>query len=108
MFTFEFSRQSGDYVIASREFRQVKEKLLASLTNWGNPFIYVVNGNHENRGELYLRHEHEGQDLHGEHAKDTLRNLQLIWNRPVHLETVVDKRRKVLSYNGRKHSERTL
>jgi len=108
MFTFEYSRQSGEYVIASREFEKVKEKLLAGLTNWGNPVISVTNANYENRGELYLTHRFEGQELHQEHARDTIKNVQLIWNRPVHLETVIDKRRKVLSYNGRKHSERTL
>ncbi|MCO5170567.1 MAG: SpoVR family protein [Planctomycetes bacterium] len=108
LFTFEYSKQSGEYVIASREFKQIKEKLLFELTNWGNPFIHVESGNYENRGELYLVHRHDGHDLQQEQAKDVLRNLQMIWNRPVHIETSVEKRRKVLSFNGRKHSERTL
>ncbi|MBX3467972.1 MAG: SpoVR family protein [Planctomycetes bacterium] len=108
LFTFEYSKQSGEYVIASREFKQIKEKLLFELTNWGNPFISVESGNYENRGELYLVHRHDGHDLQQEQAKDVLRNLQMIWNRPVHIETSVEKRRKVLSFNGRKHSERTL
>lgn len=108
MFTFEYNKQAGEYVIASREFKAVKEKLLFQLTNWGNPFIRVENANYENRGELYLFHKHEGLDLKLDHAKDTLRNVQRIWNRPVHIETVVDKRRKVLTYDGRKHSERAI
>lgn len=108
MFTFEFSKQSGEYVIASREFKAIKEKLLFELTNWGNPFISVESGNYENRGELYLMHRHDGHDLQQDHAKDVLRNIQMIWNRPVHIETSLEKRRKVLSFNGRKHSERTL
>lgn len=108
MFTFEFSKQTGDYVIASREFKAIKAKLLDQLTNWGNPFIYVESGNYENRGELYLRHTHHGQDLRIDHAKDTLENVQRIWGRPVHLESSWEKRPKVMSYNGRKHSERSL
>jgi stage V sporulation protein R len=108
MFTFEYSKQSGEYVIASREFKAIKEKLLFELTNWGNPFIWVESGNYENRGELYLIHRHDGHDLQQEQAKDVLRNIQVIWNRPCHLETSVEKRRKVITYNGRKHSERTL
>ncbi|RMG07028.1 MAG: SpoVR family protein [Planctomycetota bacterium] len=108
MFTFEYSKQSDEYVIASREFREIKSKLLDQLTNWGNPFIAVQNGNHENRGELYLVHEHMGTDLDLDHARDVLKNLQRIWSRPVHLETVVEKRRKLLSYNGRKHGEKNL
>jgi stage V sporulation protein R len=108
LFTFEYSKQSDEYVIASREFRQIKEKLLFQLTNWGNPVISVVDANYENRGELYLVHRHEGMDLQVDQGKDTLENVQRIWARPVHLETVVEKRRKVLSYNGRKHADRTL
>ena len=108
LFTFEFSKQTGDYVIASREFKAIKAKLLDQLTNWGNPFIYVTSGNFENRGELYLKHEHHGQDLRIDHAKDTLENVQTIWGRPVHLESTWEKRPKVMTYNGRKHSERSL
>ncbi|MEZ0230348.1 MAG: SpoVR family protein [Planctomycetota bacterium] len=108
LFTFEYNKQAGEYVIASREFKAIKEKLLFQLTNWGNPFIRVENGNYENRGELYLVHQHEGLDLKMDMAKDTLRNVQKIWSRPVHIETVVDKRRKVLTYDGRKHSERAV
>jgi stage V sporulation protein R len=108
LFVFEYNKQAGEYVIASREFKAIKEKLLYSLTNWGNPQIVVDNGNYENRGELYLVHKHDGMDLKIDMAKDCLRNVQKIWNRPVHLETVVDKRRKVYSYDGRKHSERAV
>lgn len=108
MFTFEYSKQSDEYVIASREFRQIKEKLLFQLTNWGNPVISVVDGNYENRGEMYLVHRDDGMDLKQDHAHDTLEHVQRVWGRPVHLETTVERRRKVLSYNGRKHSDRTL
>jgi len=108
LFTFEYSKQSDEYVIASREFQQIKEKLLFQLTNWGNPVISVVDGNYENRGELYLLHRHDGMDLKLDHGKDTLENVQRIWTRPVHLETTIERRRKVFTYNGRKHSDRTL
>jgi len=108
MFTFEYSPQMGDYVIASREFESIKTKLLDSLTNWGNPVIFVESGNWENRGELYLRHRHDGQDLRLDHAQETLKNLQTLWNRPVHLETEVEKRPKLISFDGKKHSEKSL
>lgn len=108
LFTFEYSKQSDDWVIASREFKAIKEKLLFQLTNWGNPVIEVQSGNWENRGELYLYHRPDGHDLDLEQARDTLRNIQLVWNRPAHLETTLEKRRKVLTYNGRKHSDRAL
>ena len=62
-----------------------------------------MDGNYLNRGELYLKHEHTGVDLQLDYATDTLENLQLLWNRPVHLETVVDETKAVLSYDGEEH-----
>jgi len=108
MFTFEYSRQASDYVIASREFQQIKTKLLDQLTNWGNPVIWVEDGNYENRGELYLRHRYDGVELRLDWARDVLENLHTMWNRPVHLETEVEGRKKVVGYDGEKHHERSL
>jgi len=108
LFTFEHNPQTGEYVIASREFKKVKERLLASLTNFGQPFIFVENGNHENKGELLLMHRHDGVDLKVDYAKETLKNIQSIWGRPVHLETVVEKRRRLFSFDGKKHMEKAL
>ncbi len=108
LFTYEYNPQTGEYVIANRDFKHVKEKLLFQLTNFGQPSISVEDGNYENRGELFLRHRHEGIDLKIDYSKDTLRNLQTIWGRPVHVETAVDKRKKLFSYDGKKHYEKTL
>ena len=54
LFTFAWSNRNDRWEIDSREFKQVKEKLLFQLTNFGNPFIYVVDANFDNRGELLL------------------------------------------------------
>ena len=56
----------------------MKDKLLHMLTNFGQPFIDVEDGNFENRGELLLAHRHEGVDLKLDYARDTLRNLQTL------------------------------
>lgn len=103
MFSFAYNDRSGDYEIASREFEEIKQQLLRSLTNHGRPFIYVVDGNHHNRGELYLRHDYQGVELKQDYANATLANLQLLWGRPVHLETVVEEELSTLSYDGRTH-----
>ena len=68
MFSFAFQDQAGQYVIESREFDKIKKRLLFSLTNFGKPWIFVVDGNYRNRGELLLRHEHNGVDLRQDQA----------------------------------------
>jgi stage V sporulation protein R len=108
LFTFRYNRDTDLYEIASREFQQIKEKLLFRLTNFGQPFIYVEDGNYNNRGEMYLKHRHEGVDLKLDYARDTMRNLHKIWTRPIHLETVIDEKRRLLSFDGRDFTERKI
>jgi stage V sporulation protein R len=106
LFSFAYNEASGDYEIASREFVEIKKQLLRSLTNFGRPFIYVENGNYHNRGELYLKHEYQGVELRQDYARDTLVNLQLLWGRPVHIETIIDEEPAVISYDGTHHEIR--
>ena len=108
LFTFRYNRDADFYEIASREYKQIKEKLLFRMTNFGQPFIYVEDGNYNNRGELYLRHRHEGIDLKMDYARDTLRNIQQIWQRPVHIETVVDERKRMISFDGKEYAEKKV
>ena len=108
LFHFSYNKQTDMYHIDSRSFDKIKQQLLFQLTNHGQPIIVVQNGNFRNRGELYLKHRHEGADLKLDQAEDTLRNLHVIWKRPVHLETTIFERRKLLSFDGKEHTRREL
>jgi stage V sporulation protein R len=108
MFSYAYAEQGGNYVIESREFQKIKQRILFGLTNYGKPWIYVVDGNYRNRGELLLRHEHNGIDLRLDRSADTLANVQAIWGRPVHLQTVVDNQPTLMSYDGSSHSLKNL
>lgn len=99
-FSFAKNRRSGKYEIQSREFKKIKSKLLSQLTNSGQPFIYVVDGNYMNRGELLLAHRHEGSDLRMGYARETLKNLERMWKRPVALLTMIDEKPKRIRYDG--------
>ncbi|NIR51554.1 SpoVR family protein [candidate division KSB1 bacterium] len=105
LFAYDYNDRNDMYEISSRQFKQIKEKLLFSLTNFGQPFIYVEDANYLNRGELYLSHKHEGVDLKLNEARDTLTNLFKIWSRPVHVETVLDESKTLLSFDGSEHHE---
>jgi len=107
MFAYAFQDQAGQYVIESREFDKIKQRLLFSLTNYGKPWIYVVDGNYRNRGELLLKHEYNGVELRLDHAAETLANVQYVWSRPVHLQTLVDDKPTMLSFDGTDHAIRT-
>jgi stage V sporulation protein R len=108
LFSFRYNESSEQFEIESRAFQQIKDRLLFQLTNFGQPIIRVKDGNHRNRGELYLTQEHTGLDLRIDHAQDTLKHLNRIWTRPVHLETVVEGRSTLLSFDGTDHTVRPL
>jgi stage V sporulation protein R len=105
LYTFGYSGKKGAFAIESRQFREVKEKLLFQLTNLGNPIVEVLDANHANRGELLLRHSHQGLDLQKDYAKATLGALVRCWKRPVAVATVLERKPVLLRHDGRLHSE---
>jgi stage V sporulation protein R len=100
LFSFGYNNKSGYYEIESRQFEEIKQRLLFNLTNLGRPIIFVEDGNYKNRGEMYLRHRYSGVELQLSYAADTLKNLELLWGRPVHIETVLENEACLLSYDG--------
>ena len=62
-----------------------------------------MDGNYKNRGELYLKHKYQGVELKLDYARDTLANLQRLWGRPVYIESVVDDKPTVMSFDGSQH-----
>jgi stage V sporulation protein R len=109
LFTFDVTEPDGDMEIASREFQEIKQRLLFQLTNFGQPLIEVVDANYQNRGELYLVHRHEGIDLDIPFAQATLQNLHTLWGRPVHIETFVEgKGNQLFSHDGQTASQKRV
>jgi stage V sporulation protein R len=100
LFVYRYDARSDRTLVADRDWRKVKQQLLLALTNMGQPIVAVVDANHANRGELYLKHRFEGIGLDLEKARDTLQNLHRLWRRPVHIETMEDERGRLLSYDG--------
>lgn len=97
LYTYQMNPRTKRYEIRTRDWHEVKEKILAGLTNAGRPLIKVVDGNYKNRSDLLMRHEHQGQDLDLIYAKATLGNLAYLWGRTCHLETTNEGSRKVYS-----------
>jgi stage V sporulation protein R len=107
-FAYEYDKKKRTFLIDTREFQAVKQKLLQQLTNFGQPMIAVVDGNFENRAELLLEHTHEGVDLDVQYTNETLRNVQAIWTRPVHLITKVENRKVLYTCDGKSLTEKTI
>ncbi len=108
LFSFAYNKGNKRYEIESREFEMIKKRFLQSLTNMGQPGIEVINANYENRGELLLRHRFEGTELDKSYASDTLRNLHIVWRRPVHIQTFLDEKPVILTYDGNEFNHKWI
>ncbi len=108
LFVYKFNKRTGRYEVDTRDFPMIKRQLLFQLTNFGQPIIQVENANFENRGELLLTHMFEGVEMQPDYMRETLRNLQMIWTRPVHLATVLDNQAKLITFDGREFKETHL
>ena len=90
MYQYRRDPQTGQLRIVSRDFKRIKTSLLYQLTNMGQPFIYVVDGNYLNRGELYLAHQFNGLEIDLAKAREVMISLRRLWGRPVHLQVRLD------------------
>ncbi len=108
LYIFGRDPRTGKRVILDKDPATVKPKLLNQFTNMGQPIIELVDANFENRGELYLRHIYEGTDLREDFARQTIRSLHTIWTRPVNLETAIEGKGVLWTFDGTEEHTRDL
>ncbi|MCY4380795.1 MAG: SpoVR family protein [Proteobacteria bacterium] len=105
MFVYQYDPKQKKRVITSRDFGPIKQQLLDSITNLGQPIIEVTDGNYKNRGELLLCHRFAGEERSMEQAKQTLEALYHLWSRGVHIASQVAGKKVVLSFDGSEHHQ---
>ena len=109
---FEYEAKGDDLVIttvADKEgWREVKETLLTNVGMGGIPVIKVDDADYDQNRTLYLTHAHDGRDLQLEYAEKTLAYVHRLWQRDVALETSVNGKRSLLTYNDRGFSTKGL
>jgi stage V sporulation protein R len=103
-----YAKEGDRWVIVEKNWEKVRDGIVASMTNFGYPYITVVDADFNRNSELLLRHHHEGQDLDLTYAEKTLEHVYYIWSRPVHLETAFDEKPLRLTYNGDRHTKAVL
>ncbi|MBU0717775.1 MAG: SpoVR family protein [Planctomycetes bacterium] len=105
LYHYRMDPATGRMVVVERDFKKIKAQLLFMLTNHAQPYIYVMDGNYRNRGELYLAHRHSGADIDIKYAVATLKELHKLWKRPVHLHARIDNEPILFTFDGEKSSQ---
>lgn len=104
LFVYELV-EDEEWTITEKRWERVRNQLVANMTNFGFPYIEVLDDDYNGNRELYLRHAFEGVELDSKYARKTLEHVHTLWGRPVHLETIVDDERIVMHYDGDDHDE---
>jgi stage V sporulation protein R len=102
---FVYELVGDEWKITEKNWVKVRDQLVANMTNFGFPYIEVADGDYNGNRELYLKHRFEGTELEMKYARKTLQNVQALWGRPVHLETVVDGELYVMHADGKDKEE---
>ncbi|OYD08464.1 SpoVR family protein [Paludifilum halophilum] len=103
-----FQRTGNKWTVSDKKWENVREQLVSERINGGHPTILVEDGDYMNKGELYLKHSYEGIELDVKHIEKTLPHVYALWGRNVHIETVIENRAVLFSYNGKKCLRRFL
>ena len=110
MYTYALDEVDGElvWVVQETDWMKVRDALIDSMTNFGVPVITVEDGDYARHRELYLKHHYDGKPLDTDYTARTLKYLQFIWNRPVHLETVMDEDPILITYDGENLMQETI
>ena len=108
MYHYRQDPATGRMVVVNRDFDQIKAQLLFMLTNHAQPYIFVLDANYRNRGELYLGHRYSGADIEIKYAVETLKNIHKVWKRPVHLSARIDDEPILFTYDGQQSTQQRI
>lgn len=97
-----FEKKGREYQISDKDYENVREQLISMRVNGGFPYITVTNGDYLRNGELYLTHGYEGTELDFFYLENVLPYIYQLWGRPVHMETVMEDKPVLYSYDGKK------
>ena len=103
-----YQKVGHDWVVVEKDWEKVRDRLVMSKVNGGFPYIVVEDGDYLRNGELYLKHQYEGVELDLKYVERTLPYVYTLWGRGVHLETVVEGRPVLFSYDGKRSHRRFL
>lgn len=103
-----YQKQGNDWVVTDKNWENVRDQLVQARVNGGFPYITVEDGNYLRNGELYLKHHFEGLELDVKYVEKTLPHLHQLWGRTVHIETEIEDKGVLFTYDGKKMHRRFM
>ncbi|MGO0059506.1 SpoVR family protein [Brevibacillus fluminis] len=105
---YMFGKQGNDWVVTEKAWEQVRDGLANTRVNGGFPYMTVMDGDYLRTGELYIKHWYDGMELDVKYIEKTLPYVQQLWGKSVHLETMIEDRAVLFTFDGKKVHRRFL
>ncbi|YCI50854.1 SpoVR family protein [Bacillus sp. PK5-006] len=96
-----FQKQGRDYKVIDKEWKAVRDQLVSMRVNGGFPYLTVIDGDYLKNNELYIKHWYEGIELDLKYLEKVLPYLYQLWGRSVHIESVLEEKEVMFSYDGK-------
>ncbi|WCK55462.1 SpoVR family protein [Aneurinibacillus sp. Ricciae_BoGa-3] len=105
---YVFAKKGNDWTITDKTWESVRDQLVTSRVNGGFPYLVIKDGDYLRNGELYISHQYEGMELDIKYVEKTLPYIYTLWDKTIHLETTVEEKRVLFTYDGKKCHRRFL
>ncbi|MBT2691912.1 SpoVR family protein [Bacillus sp. ISL-55] len=96
-----FQKQGREYKVVDKAWEQVRDQLVSMRVNGGFPYLTVTDGDYLKNGELYITHGFEGIELDIKYLEKVLPYIHQLWGRKCHIETMVENRTMLYTYDGK-------
>ncbi|MEQ6376888.1 SpoVR family protein [Bacillaceae bacterium S4-13-58] len=103
-----FQKKGKDYRITDKDWQGVRDQLVTMRVNGGFPYLTVQDGDYLKNGELYIKHHFEDVELDVNYLERTMPYIYQLWGRPIHLETVIENKEILYSYDGKRVSKKFM
>ncbi|MEK3989072.1 SpoVR family protein [Robertmurraya sp. FSL R5-0851] len=96
-----FQKQGKDYKIVDKAWENVRDQLVSMRVNGGFPYLTVTDGDYLKNGELYIKHGYEGIELDIKYLEKVMPYIHQLWGRSIHMETVIEGKNMLYTYDGK-------
>jgi stage V sporulation protein R len=103
-----FEKKGPEWKITDKSWEHIRDQLVYSRVNGGFPYLVVDDGDYQRNGELYLSHAFEGMELDLKYIEKTLPYVYQLWGKPIHLQTMVEDKPVLFTFDGKKHHRKFL
>ncbi|MTV48863.1 stage V sporulation protein R [Heliobacillus mobilis] len=105
---YVYKKIGNQWQIVEKDWEKVRDEMVNRMTNGGIPVLYVDDGDYNRSGELLIRHAFESAELDIPYLERTLPHFYTLWGKTVNLETIIDGKKILFSFNGEKVQRKYL